>query len=71
MLNISAFNVVVYDILRNLIEIVLCFVAEFNSPIVCFVFKICSADARKFGKGVVLLYSLELAQCRLLGQVRL
>ena len=37
----------------------------------CRVFQICSACARKFGKGLLLLCSLELAQCRLLGQVRL
>ena len=54
MLNITAFNVAVYCILRNLIELYF-----------CFVFQICSAYARKFGKGIVLLYSLELAQCRL------
>ena len=60
MLNIAAFNVDIYGILRNFIEFILLL---YFPNLLCF--------ARKFGKGVVLLYSLELAQCRLSGQVRL
>ena len=54
MLNIAAFNVDIYGILRNFIEFIL---------LLCFPNLLCCA--RKFGKGVVLLNSLELAQCRL------